>query len=148
MTSYKPFAQTNYVDEDNNKIRSLSSIDEEIIKTTALLQLKEKLFNVSPTVKSSLVYAQQVTDIINNDHLLGFLYVENYNVDVSTSVDIGLDGKVYIAIVIVYISHFLYDLPPNQYTIQRALTRLLRYWNSRHKVFGDDYILPLTLYGM
>ena len=31
---------------------------------------------------------------------------------------------------------------------QHALTRLIRYWNTRHKVFGDDYILPLTLYGM
>ena len=94
ITSYKPFAQPNYVDEDNNnKIHSLSPIDEEIIKTTALLQLKVKLSNVSPAAKSSLVYAQQVTDIINDDHLLGFLYVENYDVDVSTSVDIGLDGK-------------------------------------------------------
>jgi len=84
ITSYKPFAQTNYVDEDNNNIHSLSAIDEEIIKATALLQLQVKLSNVSATVKSSLVYAQQVTDIINNDHLLGFLYVENYDVDVSS----------------------------------------------------------------
>ena len=93
-TSYKPFAQTNYVDEDNNnKIHSLSAIDEEIIKTTALLQLKVKLSNVSPAAKSSLVYAQQVTDIVNDDHLLGFLYVENYDVDVSTTVDIDLEEK-------------------------------------------------------
>ena len=90
MTSYKPFAQTNYVED--NKILSLSSIDKEIIKTTALLQLKVKLSNVSSAVKSSLVYAQQVTDIVNDDHLLGFLYVENYDVDVS-SLWIGLNGK-------------------------------------------------------
>ena len=110
ITSYKPFAQTNYVDEDNNNIHSLSAIDEEIIKTTALLQLQVKLSNVSDTVKSSLVYAQQVTDIINNDHLLGFLYVENYDVDVSSFG--GWMEKFTLQFVIVYISHFLYDLPP------------------------------------
>lgn len=89
-TSYKPFAQSNYVNNDdevyNNSVR-LSAIEEEIIKTTSLLQLKEMLFNVPHTVKSSLVYAQQVTDIVNDDHLLGFLYVENYNVDVSCFTD-------------------------------------------------------------
>ena len=102
MASYKPFAKTNYVDEDNNKIHSLSAIDEEIIKTTALLQLKVKLSNVSSAVKSSLVYAQQVTDIVDDEHLLGFLHVENYDVDVSTSVHFGLNGKClhYIAIAI------------------------------------------------
>ena len=41
-----------------------------------------------------------------------------------------------------------YNMIRPQTITQRALTRLLRYWNSRHKVFGDDYILPLTLYGM
>lgn len=113
-TSYKPFAQSNYANNNEDEVysirRQLSEIDEEIIKRTTLLQLKEKLFNLPHVAKSSLVYAQQVTDIVNDDHLLGFLYVENYNVDL-------------------------------------ALTRLLRYWHTRHKVFGDDYILPLTLYG-
>ena len=83
-TSYKPFAQSNYNNnEDDVYSRQLSAIDEEIIKRTTLLQLKEKLFNLPHNAKSSLVYAQQVTDIVNDDHLLGFLYVENYNVDVS-----------------------------------------------------------------
>ena len=83
-TSYKPFAISNYSNNDDELFSSrLSAIDEEIIKTTSLLQLKEKLFNLPHNAKSSLVYAQQVTDIVNDDHLLGFLYVENYNVDVS-----------------------------------------------------------------
>ena len=115
ITSYKPFAQTNYVDEDNNNnLHSLSPIDEEIIKTTALLQLKVKLSNVSPAAKSSLVYAQQVTDIVNDDHLLGFLYVENYDVDVSTTVD-RVGWEVYIAC---HKSHifFIRSAPPNHYT--------------------------------
>jgi len=83
-TSYKPFAQSNYnnIDDELYSAR-LSAIDEEIIKRTTLLQLKEKLFNLHHAAKSSLVYAQQVTDIVNDDHLLGFLNVENYNVDVS-----------------------------------------------------------------
>ena len=83
-TSYKPFAISNYNNNDDELYSTrLSAIDEEIIKRTTLLQLKEKLFNLPHNAKSSLVYAQQVTDIVNDDHLLGFLYVENYNVDVS-----------------------------------------------------------------
>ena len=92
-TSYKPFAISNYSNNDDELYSArLSSIDEEIIKTTSLLQLKEKLFNLPHNAKSSLVYAQQVTDIVNDDHLLGFLYVENYNVDVS--VQFFLDGRI------------------------------------------------------
>ena len=88
-TSYKPFAISNYANNEDDQLYStrLSAIDEEIIKTTTLLQLKEKLFNLPHGLKSSLVYAQQVTDIVNDDHLLGFLYVENYNVDVSLLLD-------------------------------------------------------------
>ena len=82
-TSYKPFAKSNVDIDNNNEVSTLSAIDEEIIKRTTLLQLKEKLFNLPHGLKSSLVYAQQVTDIVDDDHLLGFLYVENYNVDVS-----------------------------------------------------------------
>ena len=86
-TSYKPFAQSNYANNSEDEVysirRQLSAIDEEIIRRTTLLQLKEKLFNLPHVAKSSLVYAQQVTDIVDDDHLLGFLYVENYNVDVS-----------------------------------------------------------------
>ena len=83
-TSYKPFALSNYNNNDDEIYnRQLSAIDEEIIKRTTLLQLKEKLANVPHADKSTLVYAQVVTDIVNDDHFLGFLYVENYNVDVS-----------------------------------------------------------------
>lgn len=83
-TSYKPFAKSNVdVENNNDEIPTLSAIDEESIKRTSLLQLKEKLANVPHADKSTLVYAQVVTDIVNDDHLLGFLYVENYNVDVS-----------------------------------------------------------------
>ena len=50
---------------------------------------------------------------------------------------------------------YLQMKPPNTlilcllpgHNTQLALKRLLRYWNTRNKVFGDDYILPLTLYG-
>ena len=88
-TSYKPFAQqnnhldtTNTTTTSNNDQINLSSLEQ---KVTALLQLKQKLLNVPPEEKSSLVYAQQVsTDLVNDDHLLGFLYVEDFNVDVST----------------------------------------------------------------
>ena len=87
-TSYKPFAQphisTNNTDNtttNNNDQINLSSLE---MKVTALLQLKEKLNNVPPEDKSSLVYAQQVSkDLVNDDHLLGFLHVEDFNVDVS-----------------------------------------------------------------
>ena len=41
MASYKPFAQTNYVDEDNNNnLNSLSSIDEEIIKIPRFIAIE------------------------------------------------------------------------------------------------------------
>ena len=88
-TSYKPFAQQNIHVETTSTITSttnndqinLSSLEQ---KVTALLRLKEKLLNVPPEDKSSLVYAQQVSnDLVNDDHLLGFLYVEDFNVDVS-----------------------------------------------------------------
>lgn len=32
--------------------------------------------------------------------------------------------------------------------VQLALKRLLRYWTNRHKVFGDNYALHMTLNGM
>ena len=89
-TSYKPFAKSNVDIDNNNEVSTLSAIEEESIKTATLLQLKEKLANVPHADKSTLVYAQVVTDIVNDDHLLGFLYVENYNVDVSIVLLIGV----------------------------------------------------------
>ena len=35
----------------------------------------------------------------------------------------------------------------NFFSTQLALTRLLRYWTNRHKLFGDKYTQPLTLNG-
>ena len=35
----------------------------------------------------------------------------------------------------------------NSFSEQLALTRLLRYWTNRHKLFGDKYTQPLTLHG-
>ena len=47
------------------------------------MQLKQKLESVPIDAKTSLVYAQQVTDFVDNDHLMGFPYAEHFNVDVS-----------------------------------------------------------------
>ena len=88
-TSFKPFAKqqpTEEVDNDKNyyEIDIPSPAD---IKTeeTALQHLKEKLDSIPYETKSSLVYAQQVNgELVNDDHLLGFLYVEKFNIDVST----------------------------------------------------------------
>ena len=80
-TSCKQFATTTTttnVDIDHS-ILATSQYEE----TAALQQLKQKLESVPADSKSSLLHAQKVTDIINDDHLLGFLYAENFNVDVS-----------------------------------------------------------------
>ena len=53
--------------------------------TAALHSLKDKLSNVPHNEKSSLVYVQRVTDLVNDEHLLRFLHVENFDVDVSIS---------------------------------------------------------------
>jgi len=86
-SSYKPFAEPNYIDENE--------VEDEIVDTllspgtdaqyesNLLMQLKQKLDGVPIDAKTSLVYAQQVTDFVDNDHLLGFLYAEHFNVDVS-----------------------------------------------------------------
>ena len=86
-SSYKPFAESNYIDEND--------VEDEIIDTllspgtdaqyesTLLMQLKQKLESVPIDAKTALVYAQQVTDFVDDDHLLGFLYAERFNVDVS-----------------------------------------------------------------
>jgi len=85
-TSCKPFATTTTTTNDDidQSILATSQYEE----TTALQQLKQKLESTPPDAKSSLMHAQKVTDIINDDHLLGFLYAENFNVDVSLQVDI------------------------------------------------------------
>ena len=81
-TSYKPFAKqlpTDDVDNDDDMDIPFSAQFVEV----SLQQLKDRLANVEHDMKSSLVYAQQTTSFINDDHLTGFLYAENFDIDVS-----------------------------------------------------------------
>ena len=84
-TSCKPFATTTTTISihDNNDINRSIQGNSQYEETVALQQLKQKLENTPNDAKSSLVHAQKVTNIINDDHLLGFIYAENFNVDVS-----------------------------------------------------------------
>ena len=83
-TSCKPFATTTTTSiHDNNDINQSMQDNSQYEETVALQQLKQNLDSTPSEMKSSLMHAQQVTDIINDDHLLGFLYAENFNVDVS-----------------------------------------------------------------
>ena len=78
----KPFAQPNINDDEYDDCYNIRKSTEE--EGTALQQLKEKLDATPLESKSSLVYAQQVNvDLVNDDHLLLFLYAEGFNVDVS-----------------------------------------------------------------
>jgi len=80
-TSFKPFAaESNKKDDDN----TMDIPTPAPFVQVSLQQLKEKLDATPYEVKSSLVYAKQVNaDLVNDDHLLGFLYVEKFNIDVS-----------------------------------------------------------------
>ena len=85
-TSFKPFAaESNLTDEkDNDHEMDIPLPTDAQNEEVALQQLREKLDATPPEVKSSLVYAQQVSpDLINDDHLLGFLYAEKFDIDVS-----------------------------------------------------------------
>lgn len=84
-TSFKPFAKQlpTEVYNKNYEIDIPSPADIHT-EETALQQLKEKLDAIPYDMKSSLVYAQQVNgELVNDEHLLGFLYVEKFNMDVS-----------------------------------------------------------------
>ena len=81
-TYYSKFAQPNIDDDDYDDCYNIRKSTEE--ESIALQQLKEKLDATPLESKSSLVYAQQVNvDLVNDDHLLLFLYAEGFNVDVS-----------------------------------------------------------------
>jgi len=86
-TSFKPFAKQLPTEEVNNEDRYEIDIPSPAdIKTeeTALQQLKAKLDSIPYDMKSSLVYAQHFRkELVNDNHLLGFLYVEKFNIDVS-----------------------------------------------------------------
>ena len=82
-TSFKPFAKessSNHKDDNDDDMDIPFSAQ---FIQVSLQQLKDKLANVEHDIKSSLVYAQQVTSFVNDDHLLGFLYADNFDIDVS-----------------------------------------------------------------
>lgn len=85
-TSFKPFAaETDLTDgKDNDHEMDIPLPTDAQNEEVALQHLREKLDTTPPEVKSSLVYAHQVSpDLINDDHLLGFLYAEKFDIDVS-----------------------------------------------------------------
>lgn len=93
-TSVKPFAKADYKHEDNTVDKSPLINNEQM----ALSQLKEKLANVPHDEKISLVYAQQVDkNLVTDDHLLGFIHVENFNIDVSV-VNVVPIAMVYVCV--------------------------------------------------
>ena len=80
--SFKPFAkeESDHIDEDYDIDIPTPAPFVEV----SLQQLKEKLDAIPHEMKSSLVYAQQVnTELVNDEHLLGFLYAEKFDIDVS-----------------------------------------------------------------
>ena len=85
-TSFKPFANSNQADDgkDNDENDEMDIPLPVQFVGVSLQQLKEKLASTPYDMKSSFVYAQQLgTDLVNDNHLLGFLYVEKFNIDVS-----------------------------------------------------------------
>ena len=96
-TSFKPFAEPNYTDEVEDGIVDtlLSPGTDAQYENNLLMQLKQKLDCVPFDAKSSLVYARQVTDFVDDDHLLDFLYAEHFNVDVSIYMFVQEASKVY-----------------------------------------------------
>ena len=87
-TSFKPFATSSQVDDRSDDDDNDMDIPLPVqFVGVSLQQLKEKLASIPYDMKSSFVYAQQLgTDLVNDNHLLGFLYVEKFNIDVSSTV--------------------------------------------------------------
>ena len=85
-STFKPFANSNQNDGADNDDNEEMDIPLPVqFVAVSLQQLKEKLVSTPYDMKSSFVYAQQLgTDLVNDNHLLGFLYVEKFNIDVST----------------------------------------------------------------
>ena len=85
LYTFKPFAQPNYTETENDIITAITDqpLHDNVSPSIALLQLKQKLADAPHDDKSYLVYAQQTTDLITDDHLMGFLHVENFDINVS-----------------------------------------------------------------
>ena len=83
-TSFKPFANSNQAGDGNDDDNEMDIPLPVQFVGVSLQQLKEKLVSTPYDMKSSFVYAQQLgTDLVNDNHLLGLLYVEKFNIDVS-----------------------------------------------------------------
>jgi len=83
-TSFKPFANSNQADDGEDDGNEMDIPLPVQFVGVSLQQLKQKLAATPYDMKSSFVYTQQLgTDLVNDNHLLGFLYVEKFNIDVS-----------------------------------------------------------------
>jgi len=88
-TSFKPFANSNQANDRSDDDNEMDIPLPVQFVGVSLQQLKQKLDDVPYDMKSSLVYAQHYAqlvnaELVNDNHLLGFLYVEKFNIDVST----------------------------------------------------------------
>ena len=86
-TSFKPFANSNQANDGEDEDYDIDIPTPAPFLEVSLQQLKQKLAATPYDMKSSFVYAQQLgTELVNDDHLLRFLYVEKFNIDVSVYV--------------------------------------------------------------
>jgi len=80
-TTFKPFADVRYIDNEDYDIDIPTPAP---FVEDSLQQLKEKLDSTPNEMKSSFVYAQQVnTELVDDNHLIGFLFAEKFDIDVS-----------------------------------------------------------------
>ena len=83
-TTFKPFADVCYIDNEDYDIDIPTPAP---FVEVSLQQLKEKLDSTPNETKSSFVYAQQVnTELVDDNHLVGFLFAEKFDIDVSVYV--------------------------------------------------------------
>ncbi len=98
--------------------------------------MKEELDNIPDNMKPSFLYAQHAApDLVCDKHLSRFLYAEGCNAKVSETLwqDPSLRSLACFS---------------NQFQkYQLAAKRVVSYWEQRKKVFGEEYVLPLTLFG-
>lgn len=105
--------------------------------------LKVELENMPDNMKTSFAHAQHVApDLVCDRHLSRFLYAEEYNVKVSC--ELLESNMLWTRPLSSSICASTNTQPPKN---QLAARRLVTYWEHRKKVFGEDYLLPLTLSG-